>query len=269
MNIINHLYTFSFLCFFVVLMGSSDAFSKKNSPQIHLQQFCRRYFHNNNYCCDINANIILSMSEEQDPQQETTYFPPKDNNNKDDETLEVKTLKERITELESTLLEKKSSLQYILEQCEEYSKSGYARKVAEMENMKRVRSNIASTSQSSATAAVLRDFLPVYDTLNNLKEFYANDEFGCKYSELNLQQTFQILGVTPYNVVPGEEVNNFRMKVLENEISTEQPKGSVLREVSTGLELDGNVIRPASCITSSGSDNEDENEEHCNDETAD
>jgi len=158
-------------------------------------------------------------------------------------------------------------LQYNLEQIEEYSKSGYARKVAEMENMKRVRSNIASTSQSSATAAVLRDFLPMYDTFNTLNEQYGDDEFGTKYSELNLQQTFTTLGVTPFNVVPGDKINNFRMKVLESETSTEQPKETILREVASGLELSGNVIRPASCISSNGA-GEDKNEKKDDDETA-
>merc|ERR1711935_563451 len=135
---------------------------------------------------------------------------------------EVKALKERVVELESTLAEKKLSLQYNLEQCEEYSKSGYARKVAESENMKRVRSNIASTSQSSATAAVLKDFLPMYDKFNTLKETYLENEFGQKFSALDLQATFETPGVAEFNVEAGDNVNNFRMKVLESEISTEQ-----------------------------------------------
>lgn len=201
-----------------------------------------------------------------------------DNSDENDEEVveedppEVKALKERIKELEATLSEKKSTLQYTLEQCEEHSKGGYARKVAEMENMKRIRSNIASTTKSSATAAVLRDFLPLYDKLNSLKEKYADDEFGSKYSELNLQQTFETLGVTSFSVSPGEKVNSFRMKVLDSEESADQPKDTVLRQVSTGLELQSNVIRPASCISSSGvpeSVEEDGNEETENEQSDD
>jgi len=56
------------------------------------------------------------------------------------EDPEVTALKESIAKLESTLKGKKSKVRYELEQSEEYSKSGYARKVADMENMKRVRS---------------------------------------------------------------------------------------------------------------------------------
>jgi molecular chaperone GrpE (heat shock protein) len=119
-----------------------------------------------------------------------------------------------------------------------------------------IQQNIASTSQSSATAAVLRNFMPAYDTLNNLQQKYADDEFGSKYSELNLQQSFANLGVTNFNVAPGEVVNNFRMKVLEKEVSKDFAKDTVIREVAPGLELNGNVIRAASCVASLGSGEE-------------
>lgn len=116
--------------------------------------------------------------------------------------------------------------------------------------------NIASSSQSSATAVVLRDFLPAYDTLSALKEKYAEDAFGRSYTELTLQQTFENLGVTNYNVEAGEAVNTFRMKVLESEMSKDYPKDTVIRQVSAGLELDGNVIRAASCVASLGAEEE-------------
>ena len=72
------------------------------------------------------------VAEEGDAAEEEPEEPPED--------PEVTALKESIAELEATLADKKSKLQYELEKCEEYSKSGYARKVADMENMKRVRS---------------------------------------------------------------------------------------------------------------------------------
>jgi molecular chaperone GrpE (heat shock protein) len=98
--------------------------------------------------------------------------------------------------------------------------------------------------------------MPAYDKLNSLNEKYDGDEFGSQYRELNLQSTFAKLGVTDYNVTPGEKVNNFRMKVLESEISKDFAKDTVIREVSSGLELDGNVIRAASCVASLGSGEE-------------
>lgn len=89
----------------------------------------------------------LSMAEEDAGEggEEQTEASAEDNGEENDaegppEDPEVTALKESIAELEATLADKKSKLQYELEQCEEYSKSGYARKVADMENMKRVRS---------------------------------------------------------------------------------------------------------------------------------
>jgi molecular chaperone GrpE (heat shock protein) len=55
------------------------------------------------------------------------------------EDPEVVAIKEEIAQLESELKSKQSTLQYAQDQVEEYSKGGYARKVAEMENMRRVR----------------------------------------------------------------------------------------------------------------------------------
>lgn len=198
---------------------------------------------------------VLSMSEEGEAAEEPSTeeaeeaaAPPED--------PEVTALKESIAELEATLADKKSKLQYELEKCEEYSKSGYARKVADMENMKRVRSNIASTSKASATAAVLKEFLPIYDNLNRLRDTYAEDEFGRKYSELNFEQTFATLGVTGFDVQTGDKINNFRMKVLESEPSAEVAKDTVLRMVAPGMELGGNVIRAALCVGSSGTEEE-------------
>ena len=59
---------------------------------------------------------------------------------KGEEDPELRTLKEEIAELESTLKSKRTTLAYTNDAVEEYSKAGYARKVAEMENMRRIRS---------------------------------------------------------------------------------------------------------------------------------
>lgn len=53
---------------------------------------------------------------------------------------EVVAIKEEIDQLESTLKEKRRELAYVSDKADEYTKSGYARKVAEMENMRRARS---------------------------------------------------------------------------------------------------------------------------------
>ena len=98
----------------------------------------------------------IYMSEETEESQLGEESASDDNESTEEEEgppedPEVTALKESIAELEGTLADKKSKLQYELERCEEYSKSGYARKVADMENMKRVRSvsTIAPTTQKN------------------------------------------------------------------------------------------------------------------------
>lgn len=76
-----------------------------------------------------------------------------------------------------------------------------------------------------------------------------------------MNRAFTSLGATDFHVQPGEKVNNFRMKVLEKEVSTEFAADTVIREVSPGMELNGNVIRAASCVTSLGSPSDDKEAE--------
>lgn len=89
------------------------------------------------------AEAAAEGEEEAPPTEEA---PPAEEAPKEDP--EVKAIKEEIAELEKTLKEKKSQIQYLQDSAERYSKAGYARKVAEMENMRRTRS--VSTSEGTA-----------------------------------------------------------------------------------------------------------------------
>lgn len=202
------------------------------------------------------VTTILSMAEEDEAveggDEQSSEASAEEEEPQEDPELTA--LKESIAELEATLKDKKSKLQYELERCEEYSKSGYARKVADMENMKRVRSNIASSSKASATAAVLKKFLPVYDDINALRDAHSEDEFGKKYSEINLDKTFESLGVTSFDIQAGDKIDNFRMRVLESEHSNDFGEDTVLRMVAQGMELEGNVVRAALCVSSLGTE---------------
>ena len=62
------------------------------------------------------------------------------------EDPELVAIKEEIAKLESTLKDKRRELAYTSDKAEEYSKSGYARRVAEMENMRRARAVSVSSS---------------------------------------------------------------------------------------------------------------------------
>ncbi|CAJ1955349.1 unnamed protein product [Cylindrotheca closterium] len=172
------------------------------------------------------------------------------------EDPEVTALKQEIANLESDLKAKQSTLSYTQNQVDEYSKGGYARKVAEMETMRRARSSMNSSNKSSATASVLSEFLPLYDKFVSMREQYADTEFGSKYGYLTIVDAFDKMGVTEYSLETGQDVDAYRMAAVESEYSTEIAKDKVIRPVAAGLELKGNVIRPAQCVVSAGPEEE-------------
>lgn len=118
-----------------------------------------------------------------------------------------------------------------------------------------------SSNKSSAMAGVLRDFLPVYDKMNSLKEKYVDDEFGSKYGGLTMVPTFSKMGVKEFSVGKEEPVDGLRMQIVGSEFSGAE-KNTVIQELRPGMELDGNIIRPAEVIASLG-------EEQSNDEGPD
>ena len=78
-------------------------------------------------------NVDTEARSGEEAQEETVEEEPA-------EDPELVAIKEEIAQLESTLKEKRRELAYTSDKAEEYSKNGYARKVAEMENMRRARS---------------------------------------------------------------------------------------------------------------------------------
>lgn len=87
------------------------------------------------------STTVLGMSEEASAETENDDGDEAEEEDASpSEDPDVKALKEEIAKLEAQLAEEKSKLEAALDECEEYSKTGYARKVADMENMKRVRS---------------------------------------------------------------------------------------------------------------------------------
>lgn len=109
-----------------------------------------------------------------------------------------------------------------------------------------------SSGRSSATAAVLSEFLPVYDKMNDLKAKFGGDDFGSKYSGLSMENTFAKMGVKQFEVATGDPVDNSRMVVVEGTHSAEFDNNVVITPLSKGMEFEGNVIRVAECVASLG-----------------
>lgn len=123
--------------------------------------------------------------------------------------------------------------------------------------MSTVLQSMNSNSQSSATAGILTEFLPVYDQMTSLKEKYPDS----KYGGLSLDPTLEKMGVTSYDVAVGDRLDRIRMNPVESEHSADVEKDAVISVLSSGLELDGNIVRAAECVVSLGAEEEESAEE--------
>ncbi|KAI2504192.1 GrpE [Fragilaria crotonensis] len=137
---------------------------------------------------------------------------------------------------------------------EKYTKVGYARRVAQMEDMRRIRLSMQSSNKDASKAAIIQNFLPVMDELRHIQDDIGDVEFGKKYSGLygTMSSAFKEMGVEEYGVAVGEPVNPQKVATIEEEYSADIPKGRIIRPVSMGMELAGNVLRLAQAVVSLG-----------------
>ncbi len=190
-----------------------------------------------------------------------------------DEELEA--IKKEISDLENTLKNKNRELNSIEKMGEQYTKGGYARKVAELEQFRKLRSAASADSKVTAKASVLQNFLPIVDELKILTEKYEGDEFAKKYAAISwdFNNALKDMGVTEYSVAEGDIADTSRVNAFEEEYSQSVAKGCVIRGLENGYEIDGNVMRMAAAVVSLGWETEEteeapEDEEEQGDESA-
>jgi len=167
---------------------------------------------------------------------------------------EVVELKDSITSLESDLRAKKTQLRSLQDNVDKYSKSGFARQVALVENNKRTRGANVADSKDAARATVLQSFLPVLDELDTAAKMYEGNDFARTFDALRSEfdNSLGALGVTEYGVESGQKMDVGRVVAVEEEYSDEFPKGTVISALKSGLEISGNVVRPAEAVGSLG-----------------
>lgn len=117
-----------------------------------------------------------------------------------------------------------------------------------------------SSNKDTAKAGVVQSFLPVLEQMEGLKDKYEGDEFGSKYGGvlLAMQTAFSDLGAVEFAVKEGDDVNPQRMQVVEEEYNDQLSKGTVIKPLSTGYELSGNVMQLAKVVASLGSETPEE-----------
>jgi len=174
---------------------------------------------------------------------------------------EAAALKDSIASLESDLKAKRSELNKLKDMADKYTSTGYARQVAMVENNKRMRGANVADGKSAARATVLRSFLPVLEELDAVGGKYEGNAFA-KTLDAGLRSEFENslgeLGVSEYVAESGQAVVVGRVVAVEEEHSEELAKGTVIRPVKSGLEISGNVVRPAEVVGSLGSESADE-----------
>jgi molecular chaperone GrpE (heat shock protein) len=126
-----------------------------------------------------------------------------------------------------------------------------------------------SSSKETAMASVVQNFLPILEDLEYLGERYGQDDFGKSYGALVgiLKSGMKELGVEEFSVGIGDKVDVSRAVVVEEEYSNVFAKGTVIRPISSGMELQGNVMKMAECVASLGKEKEEEDESNEEDES--
>lgn len=113
---------------------------------------------------------------------------------------------------------------------------------------------LQNTNKFSATARICAEFLPAMDRLEDLRTIYENDDYGKQYNAMvgAMKSCFSELGVTELVVQAGDALDLNRVEVIESRYSDTAPKDTIIEPLTSGLELEGNTVRLATCVASLG-----------------
>ena len=211
-----------------------------------------------------SSPIVLRMSEEESTTAEDSTAATSEGEESPEEEAEPKldpevvALKEQITSLESDLKAKKTQLNSLKEMVDKYSSEGYAREVAKGQSNQRLRGANMADNKMAARASVLQSFVPVLDELDEVGRKYQGNSFASTLDSglrSELENSLMELGVKEYTVGVGDAIDGIgRVVAIEEEYSEEAGKGTILQVLKTGLEISGNVVRPAEVVGSLGSE---------------
>lgn len=188
-----------------------------------------------------------SVSEESEPVAENKLDPA------------VVELKENIAKLEADVKRKKGELADLKEMAERYSQTGYARQVALLENNKRRRGENVADNKSAARAKVIQSFVPVLDELDAVAARYEGNSFAKSLDALRsgMKSSLGELGVSEFVVGAGDAVDS-RVVAVDEQFSEEFAAGTVISALTSGLEIQGNIVRAAKVVASLGVENSEE-----------
>jgi molecular chaperone GrpE (heat shock protein) len=247
------------------LYYSSDAFSfssVSNNNSVILKQSQQP----NRHVAVKKRNLSFILFADQEPNNEMENEQPVEQTNEEitqdvsessSQDDGVQSLKDEIAALENTLKQKKLDLNRINNMADDFTKAGYARKVAQMESFRKSRNESIQGNKYTAVASVLQNFLPTLQELEAITASHQDDSFASGYSGLlgSYRGVFKDLGVVEFTPQEGANLDTLRMNVVAEEFSEAIPKGCVIQTLKTGLELEGNVMTFADVVVSLGSEN--------------
>ncbi len=253
---------------------SSQGRSITNLNAFHHHQLPSRHNHNR-FNFILNAEETSENSEVEEAQSEVVSEESEASANDDEssteeesttepeEDPEITAMKNEIAQLESSLKQKNRDLNNLERLAEDYTKAGYARKVAEMESFRRRQSLLSTDNKMAARANVLASFLPILEKLEETTIKYEGDEFAKSYGALSwdFKNGLKDLGVTEYTVQEGDTADFSRIIAVKEEYSETFAKGTVIEPVAVGFEIEGNVMREAAAVVSLGSESAEEEKE--------
>lgn len=199
-----------------------------------------------------------SATDEEDKDDNEEEEAEEEGEKEPEEDPEITSLKEQISTLESQLKQKNRDLNNIQSLSDNYTKGGYARKVAEMESFRRSQNAASVDNVTAARALALQNFLPILEKLQEINEKYDGDEFAKSYNALSwdFKNALKDMGVEEFTVKEGDKVDGSRIVAVREEYSESFEKGAVIEPVEIGYEIDGNVMRAASAVVSLGAEEE-------------
>ena len=133
-----------------------------------------------------------------------------------------------------------------------------ARRLADLENMRRRTTLEKQELHLRAAEHVITKMLPVLDDLHAAVEAAATTQdatalrTGIEMIYAKARQIFEEAGVTVVEAEPGQRFNVEMHESLMHAPSGEHPEGHIIQRVMRGYQLNERVLRHAKVITSAG-----------------
>jgi len=236
-------------------VASNHRLSRLSSSSVVLNRPIKFVLHND---AGDKEDVAAAASEDEEQAEESVQAEvvAEEEEEESKEDLELKAIKDEIAELETSLKQKNRDLNSIESMVDKFSKAGYARKVAELDQLRKNRRAASQNNQYTERANILQKFFPLLDELTELDTKYSGVGFAGSYSPLkgSLIGAMKELKAAEFSVTAGDEVDSRRVTTVEEIYNGDIGKGCVVEMKKTGWELEGNVMRFAEAVVSLGSE---------------